>query len=105
MALFISLSAGNAQTGLCREADSGGPGGRLRQGLPHVVYGFCTRASPKGVFRPDSPKPGRNQPPRRKQAASLMAKSCISPPGPTFPEIPDYLPPTQRRNSPGSRPA
>lgn len=55
MALFISLSAGNAWTGLCQEAGSGEPGGRLRQGLPRVVYGFCTRASPNGVFKPDSP--------------------------------------------------
>ena len=63
MALFISLSAGNAQTGLCQEAGSSGPGGLLRQRLLLVVYGFCTRASPKGIFKPDIPQPGRNQHP------------------------------------------
>lgn len=64
--------------------------------MPSVVYGFCTRASPKGVFRLDSPQPGRNQPPGRKQAAPFMAKSCISPPAPTFPENPDYLLPRKQ---------
>lgn len=71
MALFISFSVGNAQAKPHREAGSSGVCGRPNQGLLHVVYGFCTRASPRGFSRLDRVPAWGKLPPGRKQAAFL----------------------------------
>ena len=55
-------------------------GGRLSQSLPRVVYGFCTRASPRGVCRPNRPPAwGKSAPQKGEGSPPPAAKPRPSP--------------------------
>lgn len=103
MALFISLSAGNAQTGLCWGADSGARWATQAGSCLMLLMGSAPGPAPRGSSDLTAPNLGEISPQKGRQPPSWQ--SHVLAPRSHISEIPDYLPPTQRRNSPGSRPA
>lgn len=88
MALFISLSAGNAEAGPAgRQVAMGLAGGSARACLV-LFMGSAPGPAPEGSADPAGPQPGGNQPPRREQAALLQRLRHVLAPSSQAPRDP-----------------